>query len=145
MASSVAEKILALVQEALLAGPTAAGANVFRGRPDPLSAEEIPGLNVVRRPTTNDVLGNTGGKVMLTFDLECSYVGDDWETGVDALHMEADAALQDSAALQAMGRGLRCTGTECQGESSDSIYGRLTAHYQIQVFVRPGDLTRPVN
>jgi len=145
MASSVAEKILVLVKEALLAGPTTAGPNVFRGRPDPLSAEEMPGINVVRRPTTNDVLGNTGGKVMLTFDLDLNVVGDDWETGVDALHMEADAALQKYAALQAMGRGLRCTGTECQGESADFIYGRMTAHYQIQVFVRPGDLTRPVN
>lgn len=145
MASSVAEKILALVQEALLAGPTAAGANVFRGRADPLSAEEIPGINIVRRPTTNDVLGTNGGKVLIAFDLEGNTLGDDWETTVDALHMEAHALLLTSPDLTAAGHGLRCTGTECQGESGDFIYGRLTAHYQIQVFVRPGDLTRPVN
>ena len=145
MSASVIELILARVAVALT-GTTAAGAYVFRGRADALSDDEIPGLNIRRAPHNEDVVGQNGSRLAAAFDLEC-YVDDDsaeWETAVDALWMEAHGVLMQDTQLAALGRGLRCTGTDAQGDSADRVIGKLTAHYQMQVFVRPGDLTRSI-
>jgi len=144
MSASVIELILARVAVALT-GTTPAGAYVFRGRADALSDEEIPGINIRRAPHSEDAFAQNGARLVAAFDLEC-YVDDtaDWETAVDALHMAAHGVLMQDVQLAALGRGLRCTGTDATGDSADRVIGRLTARYQLQVFVRPGDLTRAI-
>jgi hypothetical protein len=59
--------------------------------------------------------------------------------------MQVHALLAADTALAALGRGLRCSGTDAEGDSAERVLGRLTAHYQMQVFIRPGDLTRAIN
>jgi hypothetical protein len=144
MSASVIELILARVAAALT-NATAAGAHVFRGRADALSDDDIPGINIRRAPHSEDVVGQGGSRLVAEIDIEC-YVDDsaDWETTVDALWMQAHGVLMQNTQLAALGRGLRCTGTDTTGDSADRVIGKLTAHYQMQVFVRPGDLTRAI-
>lgn len=146
MAASVIEQILARAKSALLAGATAAGSNVFRGREDAIPEEQIPALNIKRMGSNADVLGANGERIVVNFEIE-HYVAvtDDWETAADALHVVAHYVLFNDTQLAALGRGLRCTGTDAQGDSADRMVGRLTASYQMQVFVRPGDFTRSIN
>lgn len=145
MSASIIEQILAHAAAAL-DGTTAAGANVFRGRVDALAAEDIPGINIRRVPHGEEALAQTAQRLVVEFDVEC-FVDDsaDWETAADALHMQAHAVLAADAQIAALGKGLRCTGTDPQGDSADRVIGKLTAHYRIQALVRPGDLTRPFN
>lgn len=143
--SSVIEQILVRAAS-VLSGATDAGANVFRGRADALADEEIPALNVLRGPSTEDAIGGNGARILVAFDIEHRVaVTVDWETAADALHMQVHGVLSADAPLAALGRGLRCTGTDAQGDGADRLIGRLTARYQMQVFVRPGDLTRAIN
>jgi hypothetical protein len=140
MAASVFELILARVA-ALLLSATAAGAHVYRGRDDALSADEIPALNIRRADTSGDVIGNSGERHILAFTVACYAKGAAWETEADALHMQVHALLMADTQLASKGRGLRCTGSEPQDDSADQRMGRITARYQMQVFVRPGDLS----
>jgi hypothetical protein len=144
MSASVTEQILARVK-AVLNGTTSAGRNVWRGRVDALGDDELPGINVHRASGSSDVLGNNAERSLIGFDIEhqVSAVAE-WETAVDALHMEVHARLMADAQLAALGRGLRCTGTDPQSDSADRVAGKLTARYQMQAFVRPGDLTRSI-
>lgn len=144
MSASVVEQILARVAAALL-GATSAADSVYRGRLDALADTELPALNVRRIASQEEVVGSNGARLFVSWELDHHVVASaDWETAADALHMEAHLALAADAPLAALGHGLRCTGTDVQGESADRIVGRLTAHYQMQVFVRPGDLTRAI-
>lgn len=140
MSASVFELILARVASLLLSA-TAAGTLVFRGREDAYGADEALAINVRRAPTSGDVIGNTGERHILEFSLEFFARGAAWETTADALHMQAHTLLLADTLLKPKDRGLRCTGTEPQGDSADTPAGRLTARYQMQVFVRPGDLS----
>jgi len=145
MAASVAERVLARVQAVLL-NATPAGAHVERGRDDAFGDSELPAINVRRADTTHERIGETGERVVVSFDLELNVATlGDWETAADALHMAAHAVLVVDTTLAALARGLRCTGTDAQGDSADRVIGRLTARYQMQVFVRPGDLTRQLS
>lgn len=145
MAASVVEQILARVKAALLNATDAAG-RVERGRPDAVAIDDQPTLNIRRVGSNEDPMGDRGGRVLATWDIECLVaVDEDWETASDALHMQAHAVLAADATLAALGRGLRCSGTDAQGDSAERVIGRLTAHYQMQVFIRPGDLTRAIN
>lgn len=139
MSASVFEIILARVAAVLLSA-TAAGSSVYRAREDAYGDDEPLAINVRRAPTSGDVIGNSGERHILEFSLECFARGSAWETTADALHMQAHALLLADTLLAGKGRGLRCTGTEAQGDSADTPAGRLTARYQMQVFVRPGDL-----
>lgn len=145
MSTSVIEQILARVAAALT-GTTAAQANVFRGREDALADDEIPGLNIRRAPHSEDGIGQNGSRLFVDFDVE-HFVDDTaaWETAADALHMQVHGALSADTQLAALGRGLRCTGTDPQGDSADRVVGKLTARYRMQVLVRPGDLTQPIS
>lgn len=145
MATSVAEQILARVQAVLL-NATPAGAHVERGRDDAFGDSELPAINIRRASTGHDRLGDSGERVVVSFDLELNVATQgDWETAADALHMAVHAVLVADTTLAALGRGLRCTGTDAQGDSADRVIGKLTARYQMQVFVRPGDLTRQLS
>lgn len=145
MAASVAEQILARVQAVLL-NATPAGAHVERGRDDAFGDSELPAINIRRANTGHERLGDSGERVIVSFDLELHVATTGaWETAADALHMAAHAVLVADAPLAALGRGLRCTGTDAQGDSADRVIGKLTARYQMQVFVRPGDLTRQLS
>lgn len=145
MSASVIEQIIARAAAALT-GTTDAQANVFRGRADALADDEIPGLNLRRSPHGEDAIGENAARLFVDFDVE-HYVDDsaDWETAADALHMQVHGVLAADAQLAALGRGLRCTGTDPQGDSADRVVGKLTARYRMQVFVRPGDLTRSIS
>jgi len=144
MAASVVEQILARAKVALN-GATAAGAHVARGREDAYDDTELPALNLRRGPSSEDAVGNNGARILVAFDIEHHVaVTAEWETAADALHMQVHGVLAADAQLAALGRGLRCTGTDAQGGSADRVVGRLTARYQMQVFVRPGDLTRSI-
>lgn len=140
MAASVFELILARVQSALLAATPAAD-RVDRARADAYAADELPALNIRRQDTGGDVIGNNGERHILAFTVECEAAGG--ETEADALHMAAHAVLMADPLLVSAGRGLRCTGTEIQTAVADYPAARLTARYQIQVFVRPGNFTGP--
>lgn len=144
MAASVFELILARVAAVLLAGPTAAGSNVFRARDDAFKADELPALNIRRVDTNGDVIGANGERHVVSFTVACMARGAAWETTADALHMQAHTLLLADATLAGKGRGLRCTSTEMQDDSADQPAGRLTAHYQMQVLVRPGDLATSI-
>lgn len=145
MAASVVEQILARAKAALN-GATAAGSHVARGREDAYDDTELPALNLRRGPSTEDAIGNNGARILVAFDIEHHVaVTGEWETTADALHMQVHGVLTNDTQLAAIGRGLRCTGTDAQGDSADRVIGRLIARYQMQVFVRPGDLTRSIN
>jgi hypothetical protein len=146
MTASVIEQILARVHVALL-GATPAGANVYRGRDDAFSDSELPAINIRRTGTGHDRLGDSGERISvdLELDLHVATLGN-WETAADALHMAAHAVLMTDVPLTAaLGRGLRCDGTDAQGDSADRVIGKLTARYQMQIFVRPGDFTRAIS
>lgn len=145
MAASVIEQILARVAAALT-GTTTAGVNVHRGRADAFADDEIPALNIRRANSSEDAISANGSRIVVMFDIE-HHIDDlaDWETAADALHMQVHGVLANDAALAVLGHGLRCTGTDAQSDSADRVVGRLIAHYQMQVFTRPGDLTRKIN
>ena len=86
------------------------------------------------------MVGTAGERHFLTFTLAIHTTGAGWETAADALHMQAHALLLADATLAGKGRGLRCIGTDVQDDSADQPAGRITARYQMQVFVSPGDL-----
>lgn len=145
MAASVVEQILARVKVALL-DTTDAAERVERGRVDAVAVDDQPTLNILRLGSNEEPQGDRGGKLSATWDIEhLVAVSDDWETAADALHMQVHAVLAADTALAALGRGLRCSGTDAQGDGAERVIGRLTAHYQMQVFIRPGDLTRAIN
>lgn len=141
MSASVFELVLARVAAVLLAGPTAAGPNVFRARADAFGAGELPAINVRRGGTSGEALdvGNAEAHV-LAFELACHARGSGWETAADALHMQAHALLAADATLAGLGRLLRCTGTDAQNDSADQPAGTLTAGYELQIFVRADNL-----
>lgn len=144
MAASVIEQILARVQTALT-GTTDAGARVERGRVDAVAVDDLATLNILRTGSNEDPLSDQGGRLTAAWDVECLVAVDDaWETAADALHMQVHAVLAADATLASLGRGLRCSGTDAQGDSGERMIGKLTAHYQMQVFIRPGDLTRAI-
>lgn len=141
MAASVFELILARVH-ALLLGTTDAASRVYRAREDAFADDELPAINLRRENTSGDVLGNNGERHVLAFALEIHVDGADPETQADDLHMAAHTLLMADTLLAS--RGLRLTGTETLPASADRTVARLAAHYQMQVFTRPGDLTRAV-
>lgn len=141
MSATVIEQILAAAAAALAGKAT----TVARGREAAFSEEELPAINVMRASHTTDVASDRLHKLTVDFDLECQVaVVSGWDTAVDALHASADSALLADTSLAALCRSLRCTGTDIAGDSAARELGKLTAHYQAQVFVRPGDLTRAI-
>ncbi len=140
MSASVFELILSRVASLLLSA-TAAGARVYRARDDAFGADEVPAINIRRADTSGDVVGTAGERHFLTFTLAIHTAGAGWETAADALHVQAHTLLMADTTLAGKGRGLRCVGTDVQDDSADQPAGRLTARYQMQVFIRPGDLT----
>lgn len=141
MSASVFEQALARAQSALLAATPAAD-RVDRARDDAYADDELPALNIRRQDTGADAIGNGGERHILAFTLECHVQGG--ETEADALHMAAHEVLLADPQLATAGHGLRCTSTEIQTAVADFPSARLTARYQIQLFVRPGNLTRAV-
>jgi len=145
MAASVVEQILARVKTALT-NTTDAGTRVERNRVDAVAVDALATLNILRTSSNEEPLGDRGGRVTAAWDIECLVaVSDAWETAADALHMQVHAVLAADTTLATLGRGLRCSGTDAQGDSGERVIGKLTAHYQMQVFIRPGDLTRAIN
>lgn len=144
MAASKIEIVLQLVQSVLM-GATAAGTKVSRGRADALDRAELPAINVRRAPADHQGLGASKSwstdQVTADFEIDLEVVGDNWETLADALHVDANAALFQSAELIALCPGLRCLRTEPTGEGGDGTSGRLTARYQFQTIQRRHDLT----
>lgn len=145
MAASVIELILARVAAVLLAGATAAGSRVYRARDDAFEDAELPAINIRRGAAEGDVIGNTGERLRLDFTLAFHVSGTSPETTADDLHMAAHALLMADATLSIRGRGLHCQSIDVQTDSADQPAARLTARYQMQVFVRPGDLTNAIN
>jgi hypothetical protein len=143
MSASVAEQILARV--ALVLTSAALATTVERARTDAFADSEVPALNIKRGNVSEDAVGNNGARLVIAWIVEHHVSGvAGWETAADALHMAAHTALCSDATLASLGRGLRCTGSDVDGDSADRVVGRLVAHYQMQVFVRPGDLTRSI-
>lgn len=142
--ATVQEQILARVK-AVLIDATDAADRVERGRVDAAADDDQPVLNIRRAADSTDVLTDRLHRITVAFDIDhVVAVNEDWETAADVLHMQAHAALLADATLAALGRGLRCTGTDPAGDGADQVIGRLTARYQMQVFIRPGDPTRAI-
>lgn len=146
MAASVVEQILARVA-AVLTDATDAEDRVERGRVDAAASDDgQPLLTIRRRPDSQEPLGERGSRWLVQWEIDHQVaVSDNWETAADALHMQVHALLMADSTLAALGRGLRCTGTDPTGDGAERVIGRLTASYQMQVFIRPGDLTRAIN
>lgn len=144
MAASVAELILARVA-ALLLNATAAAAKVYRARDDAFGQDDTRAINIRRTTTDGDSIGNNGERIYVGWEIEHHVRGGEIETDADALHMEVHALLAGDSILAGKGKGLRCLGTSLETESSDKRVAKLTARYQMQVFVRPGDLTKAIN
>lgn len=142
MSGSVHEQVLARVKALLLAGATAAGQRVSRGRVDAFSPDEVPSINVRRSQGEHSAHSAGLDHGAFEFDLDFFVRGDDWETTSDALHMEAHALLAVDAPLAELGQGLRCIRTQPAPEQGDEVLGRLTATYQIRRLVRINDLTK---
>lgn len=142
--ASVAEQILARIQAALQEADFIPAERIERSREDAWAEDELPAINITRASSDTQSHANGLERHLLTFDLECLEAGKSWETDADAIHMQAHVVLIADAQLQALGRGLRCTGTEAMGASADIPTARLTAHYQIQFITRQGDPTRAI-
>lgn len=141
MAASVVETILARVLAVLLAGSTAAGTRVYRARDDAFGSDETPAINIRRDSSPATADGIDTDDITVGFTVAFHTDGAAWETDADALHMAAHALLAADATLATKGQGLRCTGTDVQDDSADQIVGRITASYEMHVFVSPADLT----
>lgn len=146
MAASLTEQILARAL-AVLTGTTAAGTNVQRGRADAIAADALPALTLRRVGTVHDAASLNADKIATAFTLVVDVSAADQaaaETAADALHLDAHAQLMADATLGTLGRyTLRCTGTDSEGEGADEDYYRITAHYEIDAWVRQGDITQP--
>jgi len=142
MAASVVENILARVNAVLLAGSTAAGTRVYRGRDDAFGADEVPAINIRRSASVADIAGLGTDEVTIGWSVACHTDSAAWETSADALHMQAHALLAGDATLATLGQNLRCTGTDAEDDSADKPLGCITASYQMQAFVDPADLTQ---
>ena len=139
--NSLTEQILAHLA-AILIGATAAGTRVTRSRLDAFGIDELPAIDIRRTTSEFSARAQNLDHGIINFDLVFICNGPDWETAADTLHLAAHARLYAFNEFAALGRGLRCTGTDTQADSADTITGRLTAHYQIQVTTRPGDPAR---
>lgn len=135
MPTSTHERILQRVQAALLAGGTPAGQRISRGRVDAFAPAELPAINVRRAPSQHDSSGSGFDHATMEFELDLYTQGDDWETTVDDLHLQAHAVLLADVTLRTLARGLRCTRTQPQAEASDRTAGRLTATYHMQALL----------
>lgn len=144
MAASLIEQILSRAA-AVLSGATSAGSRVYRARQDAFDQDELPAINLSRRTSDTDSIGQGASRSLLIFEIDLHVQGINWETAADALHMEVDALLAADTTLASLGHGLRCGGTEMLGAVADFISGKLTARYQIQVLTRAGNFTRAVN
>ena len=146
MTASVFEASIASVA-ALLLSATAAGARVYRDRDDAFGDDEMPALNIRRGGTEGEVAGDDSERHTLAFSVTCITIGTDWETTADALHMAVHALLMGDATLAA--QDLRCLGTDVQANTLDRSSGHITilpaghitAVYQIQIYVNPGDFS----
>lgn len=136
---SVAELILARIAALLTAGPTAAGARVFRWRNDALSAAELPALIVERVGTEVESASFESAQTTLDFAVHHYTQGSDWETTADALHMQVHGLLHADAQLSALGQAMQLAGTKTQTESADRPAGRLTARYTLLIFTPHND------
>lgn len=141
---SVAEQILARAAAALTAGALTAS-TIDRGNEAPYSAADLPKININRGKAETSAHSQNIDRTLLNFEVEHYDAGAAWETLVDVLHMAAHAVIANDAQLAALGRGLRCTGTELLGGSAEYVSGKLVARYQIQFLTRPGDPTRAIN
>lgn len=142
--ASVVEQILARVQT-VLTGATDAEDRVERGRVDAAADGDQAVLNIKRAPDNVEVITDRLSRITVAWDIEhLVAVTDAWETAADALYMQVHAALFADPTLATLGRGLRCTGTDPAGDGADQVIGRLTARYQMQVSIRPGDPTRAI-
>lgn len=142
--ASVVEQVLARVKT-VLDNATDAEDRVERGRVDAAADIDQPVLNIKRASSSEEAITDRLSRLTVAWDIEHAVaVNDAWETAADALHMQVHAALFADTALAVLGRGLRCTGTDPAGEGADQVIGRLTARYQMQVSIRPGDHTRAI-
>jgi hypothetical protein len=141
---SVVEQILARVAAALTAAAVTAS-DIDRGNEDGYGEDELPKINLKRGQSETSSHSQGLGRTVANFEVEHHVAGAAWETIADALHMASHAVIANDAQLAALGRGLRCTGTEALGESAEFVSGKLIARYQIQFLTRPGDPTRAIN
>lgn len=138
---SVVEAFLDQLKADLI-GKTAAGTRVFRGREDPFALEELPAINIFREADSREAHARGFEKIVGGLRLELHTRGSDWETRCDALHVEAHAAMLASTVLPTLAVGIRCVETEPQSEGADRTAGKLGARYQMQILIRPEDITR---
>lgn len=136
---SVCEKILDRLHAVLLAADVGA---VHRNRTDPLGADELPAIKIVRGQSDTSYHARGVDRTRFEFSLEHLVAGSAPETAADAQHVASYVALMSDDQLAALGADLRCTGTEPTPDEADIDVYRLTARYQIQFLTRPGDPTR---
>ena len=134
MAASLIEQYLARAHTLLLAGATAAGSRVYRGRLDAFAADDLPALNLRRGLAPYQPSTQEHDQVDLEYTVECIAKGAAWETAADALHMQAHALLVADATLESLGRGLRLIEVDAEGESGEFSAGKLSARYGVHLF-----------
>ncbi len=130
--------------EAVLVNATDAEDRVVRRTPGAWSADDLPGIEIGRGPVSSEPFppGIEKSTVQIRVALLVAG-GEEAETTLDALHAQAHAAIRSSAALAALGKGLRLTDTdEPEAEGGDPDVARMRTTYQIFVLTRTADLSR---
>lgn len=140
---SLSEAVQQAVLLALIGGDTLAGQRIERGRRDAFSQDELalgPAISLTRGDGALEPFGEEADRSDAAFSLYLWAQGRDWETVVDALHMQCHRVLLADPTLARLGRGLRCTDTSPQERPGDVPMGRLKVQYRLSAIVRRSTL-----
>ena len=122
---------------------------VVRRRVDPFEVADLPAVEILRGGVQSDAFGERTDKQTVSIRIALLVVEAQSiaETQLDALHAAAHAALLGDAALAALCRGLRCTGTADPEAIAlgDGNAARMECTYEAQALSRRADLTHVIN
>lgn len=136
---SLSEAVQQAVLLALIGGDTLAGQRIERGRRDAFSMDDLtpgPAISLLRGDGALEPFGQDADRSDASFALYLWAQGRDWETTVDALHLQCHRVLLADPTLARLGRGLRCTDTSPQDRPGDVPIGRLKVQYRLAAIVR---------
>lgn len=143
--SSAIEAALNRVRACLDAAGT--GARVERRRSDPYGLDELPAIEIQRKPVTGESFSDRSDRWRPSFDISLLVIdGQMAETELDALWLAVDSALHSDTSLAALMKGLRCTNTSEpeQVPAEEGVAARMVCTYEFQILTRRGDLSHVI-
>lgn len=146
---STAEAIAARVAAVLLAGPTDAGANVWRDREDALTREEAKAylVELQEEDTTplgggHPVIGGTDRNQVTVAVISCVRAAG-WQTVADTLRCQAHALLAADPTLRGLVANWRRVRCEWRPASTDIPFGYAAQMYSGTTLSRASALDLP--